>query len=189
MGWAPDPDWPAVPAGHQWWQPTKRGLRRRRTAIVLVGLSSAAGLICGIYRIAILTIDDHVLSQALQHRGSGWYQSPPLAIQASLTAIWLCSIALLIPASSIGASELLDQGRRGPARAAAFVALLCVGVVAEYCASLEAFRSSGPFLAPDAWLHDGRSWFALMCLVAIGVFAGTVRLLKPAGAWRSASTA
>jgi hypothetical protein len=43
LGWRPDRSWPAVPAGHQWWQPTARGRRRRRIAIALVGLWSSVG--------------------------------------------------------------------------------------------------------------------------------------------------
>jgi len=180
LGWQPDPHWPPAPAGYQWWHPTQRGLRRRRAATVLVGLSSAAGLAYAMYRIVILTLQAHALDQALHQRRSGWYHAPSIAIEMSLTAIWLCSIALLIPASSIGASELFGAGRGSRTRAGTFVAWLCVAVIAQYSASVLAEDSRGPVWAPDAWLHDGRSWFALMCVFSIVMFAGAVRLLKPA---------
>jgi hypothetical protein len=180
LGWQPDPDWQAVPPGHQWWQPTQRGVRRRRTVIALVGLSTAAGLLFGIYRIALRTIQDHALHQQIRHGGSGWYPSPSIAVGETLSLIWLCSIVLLIPASSIGASELFGAGRGRRTRAAAFVAWLCIGVVCQYTAGLLAAESRGSLFAPDAWLHDGRSWWALMCLLSIVMFAGVFRLLKPA---------
>jgi hypothetical protein len=180
LGWQPDPDWPAVPPGHQWWRPTRRGLRRRRIAIVLVGLSNAVALLLGIYRIAVLTAQDNSFHQALRHRESGWYHSPSVAFGMTLDLIWLCSIALIIPSSSIGASELFGAGRGSRTRAAAFVAWLCVGVVCQYTASLLAAESTGSPFAPNAWVHDGRSWFAVVCLLSIVVFAGAIRLLKPA---------
>jgi hypothetical protein len=147
---------------------------------VLVGLSNAVALFYGIYRIAVRTIQDHALVQALHHGGSGWYPSPPFAIELTLGWIWLCSIAMLIPASSIGASVLFgaDRGRR-QTRAAAFVAWLCIGVVCQYTAGLLAAQSKGSPFAPNAWLHDGRSWLALLCLFSIATFAGVTKLLRP----------
>jgi hypothetical protein len=188
LGWQPDPDWPAVPADHKWWQPTRAGLRRRRTAIVLVGLSNAAALLLGLYRIAVLTLQEHWLLQLVRHRASGSYHSPPIAIGQTLAFLWLCSIALIIVASSIGASELFGGGRGSRIRAAAFVAWLCVGMVCQLTAIELAAGSMGSPFARDAWLHDGRSWFALLCLFSIVMFAGVVRLLKP-GVRQSASTA
>jgi hypothetical protein len=185
LGWQPDPDWLAAPAGYQWWQPTQRGLRRRRTVIVLVGLSSAVGLLYGIYRIAILT----ALTHAMHARDSFHTTLSSPGGELLLGAIWLCSIALIIPASSIGASELLGAGRGSRTRAAAFVTWLCVGVVCQYTASLLAAESTGSPFAPHAWVHDGRSWFALLCLFSIVMFAGVIRLLKPTGLGHSVSTA
>jgi hypothetical protein len=37
-GWQPDVSWPVVPHGHQWWQLTRRGRRRRRNLILAVSL-------------------------------------------------------------------------------------------------------------------------------------------------------
>ena len=177
LGWQPDPSWPPVPPGHQWWQPTPRGRRRRRTAIALVGLSSSAGLLYSMYRIVVVTLEGRAL-----HAGHGWYQPHSLAIHLLLGFVWLCSMALLIPAGSIGAAELWEQGRSGRARAAAFVAVLCVGVSGQYWVSVRAEHSRGPTpFAGEAWLHDGRSWFALMCVLVIVVFAVTVTLLKSPG--------
>jgi hypothetical protein len=176
LGWQPDADWPAAPAGYQWWQLTERGLRRRRTAIALVGLSSAVGLLYGIYGIAILTALTHAM-----HARHSFY--PPISPDAKLLldAIWFGSFAFLIPASSIGSSELRGPGRSARARAVAFVALLCVGAVAQYVADVEAGTSRYSPFARDAWLHDGRSWYALACLFALVVFGAAARLLKPAG--------
>ena len=151
--------------------------------IVLVGLSNAAGLLYGLYRIAVRTLQDHALLHALHHRGSGWYPLPPFAVEVTLGLIWLCSIALIIPASSIGASELFGAGRGSRTRAAAFVGWLCVGIVCQYTASVLATDSMGSPFARDAWLHDGRSWFALLCLFSIVMFAGVIRLLKPTGSF------
>lgn len=189
LGWQPDPEWPPAPVGYQWWQPTRRGLRRRRIAIVLVGLSNAAGLLYGLYRIAVLTMQENSLHYALRHRESGWYHSPSVTFGITLDLIWLCSIALLIPASSIGASELFGGGRGRRNRAAVFVAWLCIWVVCQYTVVQLATHATGSPFAPDAWLHDGRSWFALLCLLSIVVFAGVLRLLKPAVTRRTASTA
>ena len=155
---------------------------------MLVGLSSAAGLVYGTYRIVILTLEAHALDQAVHQHRSGWYHGPSIAIEMSLTTVWICSIALLIPASSIGASELFGGGRGSRVRAVAFVAWLCIGVICQYTATVLAAGSMGPPLARDAWLHDGRSWFALLCLFSIVMFAGVVRFLKP-GAAQSAPTA
>ena len=149
--------------------------------IALVGLSTAAVLALAIYRIAFLTAQDHALHQALRHGGSGWYHSPSVAFTMTLWLIWLCSILLLIPASSIGASELFGGGRGRRSRAIAFVAWLCVGVVGQYVLALQAVHSTVSPLAPDAWQYDGRSWYVVLCLFSIVVFAGVFRLLKPAG--------
>jgi hypothetical protein len=181
LGWQPEPDWPAVPANYEWWQLTQRGLRRRRTAIVLVGLSSVVGLLYGTYAIAIST----ALSHALRARHSFHTPLSPNS-EFLLTMVWLFSFAFLIPASSIGASELLGRGKDARARAAAFVGLLCVGAVAEYVADLQANASRVLPPAGQSWLHDGRSWLALMCLLAILVFAGAAMLLKAAAAPRDA---
>jgi hypothetical protein len=153
---------------------------------VLVGLSSAAGFVYGMYRIVIRTLDAHALGEAVHQRRSGWYHGPSIAIEVSLSLIWLCSIVLLIPASSIGAAELSGGGRGRRTRAVAFVAWLCIGVIAQYSASVLAADSRGPVVAPDAWLHDGRSWFALMCVFSIVMFAGALTLLKPARGSRHA---
>jgi len=185
LGWHPDPDWPAAPAGYQWWQLTERGLRRRRTAIVLVGLSSAVGLLYGIYRIAILT----ALTHAMHARHSFHTPLSSPGGELLLGAIWFGSFALLIPASSIGSSELLGHGRSARARAVAFVALPCVGAVSQYVADVQAGTSRYSPFARDAWLHDGRSWYALACLFALVVFAAAARLLKPAGVRHSVSAA
>jgi hypothetical protein len=154
--------------------------------VALVGLSSAAGLVYGIYRIVLLTLQAHALDQAVHQRRSGWYHGPSITIEVSLTAIWLCSIALLIPASSIGAAELFGAGRAKRVRAVTFVAWLCIAVTGQYSANVLAEKSRGPLFAHDAWLHDGRSWLALMCLFSIGMFAGAVALLKPARGSRHA---
>jgi hypothetical protein len=177
FGWQPDSRWPAVPPGHQWWQPTPRGRRRRRTATALVGLWGSAGFLYGVYRIVVVTLQDRAL-----HAGHGWYQPHWFAIHMFLGFVWLCSTALLIPASSIGAAELWGQSRSARARAAAFVAVLGVGVVGQYWVDLRAERSRGPTpFARGAWLHDGRSWLIVMCLLVIVVFAVTVTLLKSPG--------
>jgi hypothetical protein len=181
LGWQPDPEWPAVPANYQWWHLTKRGLRRRRAAIVLVGLSSVTGLLYGTYAIAIITAHSH----AIRARHSFHTPLSPNS-EFLLSVVWLFSFAFLLPATSIGASDLLGRGESARARAAAFVGLLCVGAVAEYVADLQADASRVSPLAGQSWLHDGRSWFALMCLLAVLVFAGVVTLLKPARASRDA---
>lgn len=108
----------------------------------------------------------------------------PLSIagQLLLSAIWFCSFAFLIPASSIGSSELRGHDGAARARAVPFVALLCVGAVAEYFADVRANASRVSPFARDAWLYDGRPWYALACLLAILVFAVAAMLLKPPAA-------
>jgi hypothetical protein len=184
LGWQPDPSWPAVPVGYQWWQLTGRGLRRRRIAIVLVGLSSVVGLLYGIYGIAVLTALTHAM-----HARHSFHTPISPGGQLLLAAIWFGSFAFLIPASSIGLSELRGPGRSARARAAAFVALLCVGAVAQYVADVQAGTSRYSPFARDAWLHDGRSWYALACLLALVVFTAAARLLKPPGLGHAVSTA
>jgi len=179
LGWQPDPTWPPVPPGHQWWQPTPRGRRRRRTAIALVGLSSSAGFLYGMYRIVVVTLQDRALHA---RHGYGWYQPHSIAIHVLLGSVWLCAMALLIPAGSIGATELWGQGQgQGRARAAVFLAVLCVGVAGQWWVSVRAEYSRGSPFARGAWLHDGRSWLALMCLLVIVVFAVAATLLKSPG--------
>ena len=141
---------------------------------MLVGLSSTVGLLYGIYGIVDLTLRARAF-----HSLRGWHQPLPLSVTFLLFMVWFYSIALLIPAGAIGASELFGHGRSGRVRAAAFVALLCVGVVGQYWADQRALSPRG--IVSTSWLHDGRSWFALACLLAVVVFAGAVRLLKPAG--------
>jgi hypothetical protein len=183
LGWEPDPDWPPAPPNYQWWQLTQRGLRRRRTAIVLVGLSSVVGLLYGLYGIAVLTALTHAM-----HARQSFHTPLSIGGQLFLGAIWFCSFAFLIPASSIGSSELRGHGRSARARAVAFVALLCVGAVAQYVADVRARTSTYSPFAPDAWLHDGRSWYAVACLLAILVFAGAAALLKAPAAQQPFST-
>ena len=146
---------------------------------MLVGLSSAVGLLHGLYQIVVLT----ALAHAMQARHSF---RTPLSIngQLLLGAIWFCSFAFLIPASSIGSSELHGPDRSARARAVPFVALLCVGAVAEYVADVRANYSRVSPFAREAWLYDGRRWYALACLLAILMFAGAARLLKPPAAPR-----
>ena len=174
LGWQPDPSWPAVPAGHQWWQPTARGRRRRRIAIALVGVWSSVGFLDGMYRIVVVSLQDRAL-----HARHSWYQPHWLAIDMFMWFAWLCATAVLIPAGSIGAAELWGQSRSARARASAFVAVLCLGVVGQYWVALRAARSTGPTpIARDAWLHDGRSWLTVMCLLVIVVLAVSATLLK-----------
>ncbi len=114
--------------------------------------------------IVIRTLEAHALGEAVHQRRSGWYHAPSIAIEVSLSLIWLCTIVLLVPASSIGASELFAAGRGSRARAATFVAWLCVAVDRPILGERASAEDSRGFLfAPDAWLHDGRSWWALMC--------------------------
>ena len=92
---------------------------------------------------------------------------------------------MLVPASAIGASALL-RARSGRVRATAFVALMCIGIVGQYWGSQQAV--SPPGIGTSSWLHDGRSWFALMCLLAMVVFTGAVTLLKTTGTQPFVST-
>ena len=124
------------------------------------------------YWIVILALENHAMHDHASFQSAS-------VIEVTLDLLWLCSTALLIPASAIGASELSAQGGGRRLRATLFVVGLWVGVVAEYWASAKAdHRWPSPFVR-NAWLHDGRSWDTLVCLVAIGVFAGAALLLKP----------
>jgi hypothetical protein len=162
LAWTPPAGWPAPPQG---W------VRRNSTAIVLVGFSSTVALLYGTYGIVNLSLEARAL-----HSLHGWHQ--PLSPNAGLILfmVWFYSMALLIPAAAIGASELFRQGRSRRARAVAFGALLCVGMVGQYWADQRALSPSR--IVSGAWLHDGRSWFALMCALATVVFVGAVALLK-----------
>jgi uncharacterized membrane protein len=162
-----------APPGHQWWQPTvHQRLRNRRTAIVLVGLSSIVSLLVATYGLVNLTFEARAL-----HAHHGWHQPFSADLDLLLFLVWFYSIALLLPASAIGASALLGHARTEKVRATAFVALMCVGVVGQIWGSQRAV--SPPGILSSSWLHDGRSWFALMSLLAIVVFVGAARLLKP----------
>jgi hypothetical protein len=134
-------------------------------------------LLYSVYRIVVLTLQDH----ALRARHS-WHEPHSIAIGFVLGSLWLCALALLVPAGSIGASELWVQGRSGRAQAAAFVALLCASACGQYWVNFKAEHSEGfALFAHDAWMHDGRSWLAAMCLLEIIVFAATATLLKSPG--------
>ena len=156
-------------------------MERGRTAVVLVGLSSLVALLFAVYGIVNRTLQVRALDA--RH---GWH---PLSVNLDLLffIVWFYSIAMLVPASALGASALLGRARSGRVRATAFVALMCVGIVGQYWGSQQAV--SPPGIGTSSWLHDGRSWFALMCLLAIAVFTGAVTLLKPAGTRPSVSTA
>jgi len=99
--------------------------------------------------------------------------------RTAVVLVWLYSILMLVPASAIGASALLGHARSGRVRATAFVALMCIGIVGQYWGGQRA--ASPPRIGTSSWMHDGRSWFALMCLLAIAVFTGAVTLLRPTG--------
>jgi hypothetical protein len=142
---------------------------------VLVGLWSTIGLLNGGYEIVSRSLESRAI-----HARHSWHQPLPFSAYLLLGIVWFCSVVILIPAGAIGASELYGNGRGTRTRAAAFVAGLCVGVVCQYAAVSFASQSMGSPFARDDWLHDGRSWWALMCLCSIVMFAGVLRLLKPA---------
>jgi hypothetical protein len=152
--------------------PIRRGLRDQPTALVLVGFSSAVGLIHGLYGIVIRIFQDHAL-----HARHYWHQ--PLGVAVLLTLGWLCSLTLLVPAGSIGAAELSRSRPPRRARAAGFVALLCLGAVGQYWAIWRASHSGFVALVHEDWLHDGRPWYALSALLAVVVFVGAAILFKP----------
>jgi hypothetical protein len=154
-------------------------VERRRTAVVLVGLSSLVALLFAAYGILSRTLEARAV-----HARHGWHQPLSVNLELLFFVAWVYSIAMLVPASALGASALLRHGRSGGARATAFVALICVGVVGQYWGSQRAVSQPGNL--SSSWLHDGRSWFALMCLLAIVVFASAVALLKPASGSRDA---
>ena len=168
-GWQPDPNWPPVPAGHQWWQPTGQRGSRRRTAIGLVAASSATEFLFGIYGIVIRTLQSDGLHAGYTHS---------VSVDLLLANVWLYSMALVIPAGAIGAVELWDRSRSGVARAVAFITLLCIFVCGEVWADQSAVSPAQDGLS---WSRDGRSWFALMCVLAIVVFGITVKLLRLPG--------
>jgi hypothetical protein len=173
-GWQPEPNWPPVPADHQWWQPTDGSRSRRRTALVLVAVSSTTEFLFGIYGLVIRSLQDR-----RPDASHIWHLPQSPLVDLLLVGVWFYSMELLIPAGAIGAVELWGRGRSGTARAVALISLLCVDVCGELWTDQRSLQPSRN--VSSSWLQDGRAWFALMCLIAFGVFALTVKLLAPPG--------
>jgi hypothetical protein len=123
----------------------------------------------GIYGIVIRTLQSDGLHAGYTHS---------VSVDLLLANVWLYSMALVIPAGAIGAVELWDRSRSGVARAVAFITLLCIFVCGEVWADQSAVSPAQDGLS---WSRDGRSWFALMCVLAIVVFGITVKLLRLPG--------